>query len=138
MLESSSWCYCILSQTTVIKDNSGNEDMGSSTSDLIQLALCRAFCFMQVVRRTGKLAYVWQGLDHLPELVERLQKQEETGEPVGDRRGNVPCASSDQNTHSLWNLSRKFIRLLLTHKASYQLITREKEALLVVGKFCPP
>lgn len=78
----------------------------------------RNYDTVQVVRRTGKLAYVWVGLDHLPELVQRLQKQEETGEPIGDRKGNVPCPNADQITHSLWNLSRKFIRLLLTHKAS--------------------
>jgi len=69
-----------------------------------------------VILRTGKLAYVWQGLGHLPELVERLRREEETGQPVGDRRGNVPTAlvSERQTTHSLWTLSRKFIRLLLT------------------------
>jgi hypothetical protein len=71
---------------------------------------------VQVIVRTGKLAYVWQGLGHLPELMRRLKREEETGQPVGDRRGNVPIAlvSERQTTHSLWALSRKFIRLLLT------------------------
>lgn len=73
---------------------------------------------MQVILRTGKLAYVWQGLGHLPELVQRLRREEEAGRPVGDRRGNVQVAvvPERQSTHSLWTLSRKFIRLLLTTK----------------------
>ena len=76
-------------------------------------------CVEQVVRRTGKLAYVWQGLDHLPLLVARLKREEETGQPIGDRRGNpLGTASEHQNTHSLWALSRKFIRLLLTQQVS--------------------
>ena len=68
-----------------------------------------------MILRTGKLAYVWQGLGHLPELVQRLRREEELGRPIGDRRGNAHAAlvPEKQATHSLWTLSRKFIRLLL-------------------------
>lgn len=83
----------------------------------------RLLLYIQVVRRTGKLAYVWQGLAHLPELTHRLRLEEELGQPIGDRRGNMHCAAGDQqNTHSLWMLSRKFIRLLLTSKVGHSLL----------------
>lgn len=71
-----------------------------------------------MVKRTGKLAYVWRGLEHLPELIEQLKKEEELGVPVADRKGNslLPQPTERQTTHSLWTLSRKFLRLLLTTK----------------------
>lgn len=72
---------------------------------------------MQVVKRTGKLAYVWQGMGQLPALVEQLRKEEVDGLPVIDRKGSMQAQQPDkQATHSLWALSRKFIRLMLTTK----------------------
>ena len=67
----------------------------------------------------GKLAYEWCGLAHIPALVEQLLREEAAGLPVGDRKGSNAAsaqASDRQTTHSLWMLSRKFIRLLLTTK----------------------
>ena len=81
----------------------------------------------QVVRRTGKLAYVWRGLAHLPALIEQLKREEEMGQPVRDRKGAATLSQPAERptTHSLWVLSRKFIRLLLTKKVPAHLPSQQ-------------
>ncbi|BDA47021.1 probable transcription factor E2F8 [Coccomyxa sp. Obi] len=92
---------------------------------------------VEIVTRTGKLAYEWKGLKHLPQLLDRLVADQLAGIPVEDRlRRTAPAksaaaaaGSSEEGsggdeaaakeravppTHSLWMLSRKFVRLLLT------------------------
>ncbi|KAK9918231.1 hypothetical protein WJX75_002424 [Coccomyxa subellipsoidea] len=91
---------------------------------------------VEIVTRTGKLAYEWRGLKHLPQLLDRLVADQLAGLPVEDRlRRTAPAKSAaaaagsgeegsggDEAapkermppTHSLWMLSRKFVRLLLT------------------------
>ena len=80
----------------------------------------------QVVKRTGKLAYVWRGLAQLPALIEQLKREEEVGQPVRDRKGAATLSQPAERptTHSLWVLSRKFIRLLLTKKVPILLQSR--------------
>ena len=57
---------------------------------------------LQVVKRTGKLAYVWRGTANLPALVEQLKREEEEGMPVVDRKGNSPIhQQSEQQDNSL-------------------------------------
>lgn len=81
---------------------------------------------VEVVRRTGKLTYEWRGLAHLPTLLQRLCREEFTGVPVEERLKRTPAVGAvpdegprieDVRTmHTLWALSRKFVRVLLTRK----------------------
>lgn len=86
---------------------------------------------VEIVRRTGKLTYEWRGLGHLPALLRRLVQEEGSGVPVEERVKRTPgigAASGAQDTggdskeeagrtqHTLWALSRKFVRVLLTRQ----------------------
>ena len=79
---------------------------------------------LQVMRRVGKLMYEWVGFDHLPTLMEQLAAEEESGVPVEDRIRRAPTlvtvgdggddgTNSKGNSHSLWVLSRRLVRMLL-------------------------
>lgn len=79
---------------------------------------------IEVMRRVGKLQYEWVGFDHLPTLMEQLAEEEEQGTPVEDRIRRAPAASpaseggegggdAKGNSHSLWVLSRRLVRMLL-------------------------
>lgn len=72
--------------------------------------------------RTGKLTYEWRGLDHLDTLLERFAEEEALGLPVEERARRAPPSATpepprnDKTPHTLWALSRKFVRVLLTRR----------------------
>lgn len=83
----------------------------------------------QIVARTGKLTYQWRGLDHLDSLLERFADDEAQGLPVEERNRRAPTDASrgtedpkptpttaGKTPHTLWALSRKFVRVLLTRR----------------------
>jgi hypothetical protein len=76
------------------------------------------------MRRVGKLMYEWVGFSHLPTLLEQLAEDEANGVPVEDRIRRAPTliivneqgeeiGSGKGNSHSLWVLSRRLVRMLL-------------------------
>ena len=95
---------------------------------------------VDVASRVGKLAYVWRGESNLPSLLDTLAADQISGAPVDEsgRRGGgaagraARAAASDSSSgsgsggggaggggggpapQSLWALSKKFVRLLLT------------------------
>lgn len=78
----------------------------------------------QIVARTGKLTYEWRGLAHLDTLLERFAEEEALGLPVEERARRTCAGPPDpprgeergKTPHTLWALSRKFVRVLLTRR----------------------
>lgn len=74
--------------------------------------------------RTGKLTYEWRGLSHLDSLLERFAEDEALGLPVEERARKACTGPQDpprgdergKTPHTLWALSRKFVRVLLTRR----------------------
>lgn len=76
----------------------------------------------QIVARTGKLMYEWRGLSHLDSLLERFAEDEALGLPVEERARRAPAPpepprADSKTPHTLWALSRKFVRVLLTRRS---------------------
>jgi len=84
---------------------------------------------VEIISRTGKLTYAWNGQGHLPELLGRLLEEESLGLPAvrvrksfSGRNDDSKKNSSQQGTFSLWKLTRCFVRLLLARMEPVPLV----------------
>lgn len=77
---------------------------------------------VQVVERSCKLTYKWQGTGNIGHLASRLAQDEVQGAPLEDRARKAGTAGPGGRRgaggagHSLWHLARKLVRLLVTHE----------------------
>jgi hypothetical protein len=87
---------------------------------------------IEVMKRVGKLMYEFCGYDHLPGLLQQMAADEESGLPVEDRIRRAPTlivvneageevGSGRGNSHSLWVLSRRLVRMLLKGRGAIAL-----------------